>query len=223
MDEPVAKRVKTDDDIILYSYWRSSCSYRVRIAMEMKGIKYEYEPVHLVKNGGMHHSKEYVDTLNPMQQVPSVRIDGFILTQSVAIIEYLEETRGGHKLLPAEPRDRARVRMIVEIINSGIQPLQNLKLLKMWEENGGDKMEYGKQVITEGFRGLEKTFNQVDSQYCVGDKVTIADCFLVPQVYNAMRFKVEMEQFPIISRINKNLIELEQFKSAHPSAQIDAE
>ncbi|KAM4899392.1 maleylacetoacetate isomerase isoform 3-T3 [Sylvia borin] len=159
---------------ILYSYFRSSCSWRVRIALALKGISYDLVPVNLIKDGGQQFSAEF-KALNPMQQVPVLQIDGISLSQSLAIINYLEETHPNPRLLPQDPKKRAQVRMIADHIASGIQPLQ----------------------------------------------VSMADLCLVPQVANAERFKVDMRPYPIITRINKALLELEAFKISHPSRQPD--
>ena len=113
---------------ILYNYWRSSASWRVRIALNWKGIEYEYVPIHLLKDGGQQYSEDYKKK-NPMARVPALYIDGHTLAESVAILEYLEETRKERPLLPSDPIKRAQVRQLVEIVNSGIQPLQNLPVL----------------------------------------------------------------------------------------------
>jgi maleylacetoacetate isomerase len=232
------KKIKLDKDSVeatlsfleksptLYSYWRSSCSWRVRIALELKNIKYDYVPVHLVKNEQM--SQDYVK-LNPSEEVPTLCIDGNVLTQSVSIVEYLEETRPEIPLLPKDVAKRAQVRAICDIISCGIQPVQNLRVLRKimgWYDDADEKtkkkMEWGRYWIELGFKGLEKVLSSSAGRYCVGDNITMADLCLVPQVYNANRFKVDMSQFPIISRIDKTLSLNDAFKRAHPSAQPDA-
>ncbi|KAK8397951.1 hypothetical protein O3P69_003691 [Scylla paramamosain] len=173
---------------ILYSYFRSSCSWRVRIVLAHKSIDYEYRPIHLLKK------------------------------EQISIMEYLEETYPQNPLLPKEPLLRAKVREICEVIGSGIQPLQNLSVL---QKIGDEKMEWGHYYINKGFFALEQLLAGCAGKYSVGDQVTLADCCLVPQVYNANRFKVDMSQFPIISRIHEALNSVEAFKAAQPSNQPD--
>ncbi|XP_052638784.1 maleylacetoacetate isomerase isoform X2 [Harpia harpyja] len=202
---------------ILYSYFRSSCSWRVRIALALKGIAYDVVPVNLLKDGGQQFSAEF-KAVNPMQQVPALKIDGITLSQSLAIIHYLEDTCPNPRLLPQDLKKRAQVRMIADHIVSGIQPLQNLSILK---QMGEKKMEWARNCIASGFQALEQTLQHTAGCYCVGDEVSMADLCLVPQVFNAERFKVDMGPYPTITRINKALLELEAFKVSHPSLQPD--
>ncbi|KAM9651944.1 maleylacetoacetate isomerase isoform 2-T2 [Morphnus guianensis] len=202
---------------ILYSYFRSSCSWRVRIALALKGIAYDVVPVNLLKDGGQQFSAEF-KAVNPMQQVPALKIDGITLSQSLAIIHYLEDTCPNPRLLPQDLKKRAQVRMIADHIVSGIQPLQNLSILK---QMGEKKMEWARNCIASGFQALEQTLQHTAGRYCVGDEVSMADLCLVPQVFNAERFKVDMGPYPTITRINKALLELEAFKVSHPSLQPD--
>ncbi|NXA50400.1 MAAI isomerase, partial [Nothocercus julius] len=202
---------------ILYSYFRSSCSWRVRIALALKGITYNQVPVNLLKDGGQQHSAEY-KTLNPMQQVPTLKIDGITLSQSLAIIHYLEETRPIPRLLPQDPKKRAQVRMISDHVVSSIQPLQNLSIL---ERVGEKKLEWAQHYIKSGFQALEQILQHTAGRYCVGDEVSMADLCLVPQVFNAERYKVDLAPYPTIIRINKALLELEAFQVSHPSRQPD--
>ena len=208
----------------LYSYWRSSCSWRVRTSLALKGIEYEYIPVHLVKDGGQQHTDEYKQ-LNPQELVPTFVHGDIKLSQSLAILEYIEEafSSKGPRLLPENAADKARVRMLCELIACDIQPVQNLKILLRIAEMGGDKMAWGKQVITDGFRALEKSLSTTSGTYCFGDQITLADCCLPPQIYNAKRFSVEMDQFPIISRIGESLDKIDAFQKSHPSQQPDAQ
>ncbi|KAI0210000.1 Maleylacetoacetate isomerase [Lamellibrachia satsuma] len=212
----------SDNKVILYSYYRSSASWRVRLALAFKNIDYEYRAVHLVKGGGEQHTDEY-KTLNPSRQVPTLIIDGTTLTQSMAIIEYLEETKEGRHILPKDPVGRAQARRIAEMINSGIQPLQNLAVLEKLEtfSDSGKKQEWGHFWIDRGFQAVEAVLASTSGKYCVGNEVSIADLCLVPQVYNAKRFKVDMSQFPTINRIHDDLIKMEQFKKADPACQLD--
>lgn len=202
---------------ILYSYFRSSCSWRVRIALALKGIAYDQVPVNLVKDGGQQFSAEF-KAVNPMKQVPALKIDGITITQSLAIIQYLEDTRPNPRLLPQDPKKRAQVRMISDHIASGIQPLQNLSVLNKMGER---KMEWAQQCITSGFQALEQILQHTAGRYCVGDEVSMADLCLVPQAANAERYGVSLDPYPTITRINKALLELEAFKVSHPSRQPD--
>jgi maleylacetoacetate isomerase len=208
----------------LYSYWRSTCSWRVRIALALKEIDYEYIPVHLLKNGGEQHSEEYKN-LNPSELVPTL-IDGENhLSQSLAILEYLEEKYPdkGAKLLPVDFAHRATVRALCHIISSDTQPIQNLRVLEYVHSIGGNKMEWGKHWVTNGLSSFEKTLQRTAGTYCFGDTITLADCCLIPQLYNARRFGVELSAFPIISRIENTLTQLDAFKKAHPENQPDAQ
>ncbi|XP_030877612.1 maleylacetoacetate isomerase isoform X4 [Leptonychotes weddellii] len=159
---------------ILYSYFRSSCSWRVRIALALKSIDYETVPINLIKDGGQQFSEEF-QALNPMQQVPALKIDGITIGQSLAIIEYLEETRPTPRLLPQDPKRRAQVRMISDVIASGIQPLQNLSVLKqVGQEN---QLTWAQKVIRSGFNALEQILQSTAGKYCVGDEVSPPQAF----------------------------------------------
>ncbi|XP_064811703.1 maleylacetoacetate isomerase-like isoform X2 [Oncorhynchus masou masou] len=153
-----------------------------------------------------------------MQQVPAVQIDGITLSQSLAVIQYIEETRTGHRLLPADPKKRAQVRMISDLITSGIQPVQNLYVL---QKVGAEKVQWTHHFIQRGFEALEPILKGTAGKYCVGDEISMADICLVPQVYNAERFKVDVDQFPTIKRLNQTLLKVGAFKESHPSCQLD--
>jgi len=211
---------------LLYSYFRSSCSWRVRIALAVKGVEYETHAVNLVKDGGQQHASEY-RALNPMGQVPCLAVDGAIITQSLAILEFIEENWSDHPLLPADPVKRAKVREVCEVIGSGIQPIQNLSVINhvatLVEADAAvhTKLNWAKHYIAKGFDALEQMLAVSSGEYCVGDDVTLADCCLVPQVFNAIRFKVEMEKYPVISRIEERLRAHPAFIAAHPTRQPD--
>lgn len=204
--------------VVLHSYWRSSSAWRVRIALALKNIPYEYRAVHLVKDGGEQLKPEF-GSLNPMQAIPVLQIDGLTLSESVAIIEYLEETRPDVPLLPKDAGQRAKIRRIAEIINADIQPLQNLRILKrIPEENRAD---WPKSFIEHGFRAIEAFLKESAGKYCFGDSVTLADVFLVPQVASARRFNVDLAAFPTIARIDEELSKLTAFQAAHSNNQPD--
>uniref|UniRef100_A0A667XY37 Maleylacetoacetate isomerase n=2 Tax=Myripristis murdjan TaxID=586833 RepID=A0A667XY37_9TELE len=205
------------DGPVLHGYFRSSCSWRVRIAFALKGIEYDQVPVNLIKDGGQQLTDKF-KTLNPMQQVPAVEIDGITISQSLAVIQYIEETRPGPRLLPTDPKKRAQVRMICDLIASGIQPLQNLYVI---QKIGAEKVQWAQHFIERGFQALEPILKETAGKYCVGDEISMADICLVPQVYNAERFKVDVGKYPTIKRLNQTLIEIEAFKVSHPSCQPD--
>jgi maleylacetoacetate isomerase len=212
----------------LYDYWRSSASYRVRIALNLKGLLYEQHPVHLVRDGGEQHSPEY-RAVNPQELVP-VLVDGRrVIRQSMAIIEYLDETYDGEmKLLPATARDRARVRALAQMVACDIHPLNNRRVMLYLENELGASADardrWTRRWIEEGFRSFETLVSGHPSagRFCEGDSPTIADVCLVPQVYNAVRFGVGMEPFPEIRRIVDACLELDAFERARPENQLDA-
>jgi len=203
---------------ILYSFWRSSCSWRVRIALNLKEIPYEIKPVSLVKSGGEQHSNDFRD-LNPIEQVPVLQIDGNTIIESLNILHYLEETRPQRPLMPQDVLKRAKVREICEVIASGIQPLQNLFVLIQVGE--AKKTEWAQLFINRGFRAVEKLLTSSAGKYSVGDEISLADCCLIPQVFNARRFGVDLRPYPIILRIDRELENHPAFQAAHPSNQPD--
>lgn len=208
---------------ILYNYFRSSSSWRVRIALELKNIDYEYKPVSLIKDGGEQFFDEF-SKMNPKNEVPVLSIDNQILLQSLSIIEYIDETRKTEvNLLPKDPILRAKSRQIAEIINSGMQPYQNLAAIKKIASYAGDekKLEWIQFYLNKGFKAIENVLEQTSGKYCVGDEVSIADLCLVPQVYSAHRFKIDMTKYPNVTRINLELEQLNSFKKAHAHRQPD--
>jgi len=180
----------------------------------------EHRPVHLVKDGGEQLKPEY-GSVNPLHQVPSFLIDGIRLTQSMAIMEYINEICPKANLLPSSSKERAKVRMICEMINSGIQPIQNLSVMKKHSDKQEERVAWSHFFIDKGFVALEKVLAETAGTCCVGDEVTLADCCLVPQVYNAQRFSVDMSKFPVIAGVHANLEKKDEFIAAHPSKQID--
>ena len=204
----------------LHGYWRSSASWRVRIALNVKGIEYEYIPVNLLK--GEQKSEEHLK-LNPSGFVPALEIDGHILTESLPIIEYLDEAYPDKaKMLPEDKLQRFQARRLAEVVNSGIQPIQNLSVLNRIADIGGDKTEWAKVTITNGLKVLETLVSQSKGKFCVGDEITIADCCLVPQLYSADRFGVDMTQFPLLCEIRENLNNVPEVAAAHANVQVDA-
>jgi maleylacetoacetate isomerase len=209
----------------LYSYFRSSAAYRVRIALNLKGIAYETVSVHLVKDGGHNRRPEY-RAVNPQMRVPALVTDtGEVLIQSLAIIDYLDETHPDPPFLPKDPIARARARALADIVACDIHPLNNtspLRYLKrqLHQEQGAIDAWYH-HWVTEGFEALEALV--APSPYCCGGALTIADILLVPQVYNARRLKVPLDAFPKIVAIEAACLALPAFERARPENQPDAE
>lgn len=210
----------------LYNYFRSSASYRVRIALHWKGLEFEYLPIHLVKNGGEQRSDDY-RKLNPMAHVPTLVHGDFALPESMAILLYLERLWPKKPLFPKEEEAYGRTIQLCEIVNSGIQPYQNLKVTNDFEKaHGWDKAKVQQWVqnwVLPGLKNLETVLQNSAGQFAVGDEVTAADAFIVPQLFSSRRFKIDTTQFPVLSRIETNALELEAFKKAHPEAQPDFE
>lgn len=207
---------------VLYGYWRSSCSWRVRIALNLKGIDYANVPVHLVKDGGEQNTPEHL-ARNPMAQVPAFTVSGGTLSQSLPIIEFIDEMHPEPPLLPADPVVRALARGLAELVNAGIQPLQNLSVLQhVVNTLDGDKIAWGRHWIQRGLDRMEQAVQATAGQFCVGDQVTIADLCLVPQLYNARRFGCDESKWPTLLRIEAACAAIEAFRAAHPSVQPDA-
>ena len=210
----------------LYTYWRSSCSWRVRIALNLKGLDYELHPVHLVKDGGEQHSEWYRE-INPQAQLPTLELsDGTHLTQSMAIMMYLERVHPAVSLLPTEPLLYAKVIQLAEIINAGIQPLQNLSVLQFLNKQDPSKelsMSWARGVIQKGLEDLESLGAESTTQFLLTDTPTIAECCLIPQLYNARRFGCDLSKVPRLLEVEQACEGLEGFKQAHPSVQPDAQ
>ena len=211
---------------VLYGYWRSSSSYRVRIALNLKGIDYEQIPVHLVRNGGEQNQPAYRE-INPLGLVPALVHDGLVVVQSLAICEYLEEAFPMPPLLPADKRGRARVRSIAQSIASEIQPMNNLGVMQYLKMEMGQTEETVRNWyvhwVNRGFSSIESWLGSRDTgEFCHGDAPGLADCFLVPQVYNAERFNCDLEPYPRIMKITSLCRELTGFRAAAPENQPDA-
>ncbi|UXI69204.1 maleylacetoacetate isomerase [Tahibacter amnicola] len=212
----------------LYSYWRSSAAYRVRIALNLKGLAHEIIPVNLAADGGEQHSAEY-HAVNPQELVPVLRDGGRIIRQSMAIIEYLDETYDGElKLLPTPARDRARVRGLAQLICCDIHPINNLRVLQYLEREFNtpqvERERWVRHWIAEGFRAFEAllTENPATGLFCEGDDPSLADVCLVPQVYNARRWGLDLDAFPTIQRIDAECLKQSAFELARPENQPDA-
>lgn len=209
----------------LYTYFRSSAAYRVRIALNLKGIATEQISIHLTKDGGKQHTPEY-RAVNPQRRVPSLVLDdGEVMMQSPAIIEYLDELQPKPPLLPAEPVARARVRAFAAVIGCDIHPLDNLAPLQylkrvLKQEQPAIDAWYHHWVI-EGFTALETMIRP--GPYCFGAEVTLADIYLVPQMYNARRLKVPLDAFPKLVAADAACLKLPAFDRARPENQSDAE
>lgn len=216
------------ETLTLYSYWRSSAAYRVRIALNLKQLFYTTIPVHLLNNGGEQHADAYRE-LNPQESVP-VLLDGArVFRQSMAIIEYLDEAYpSGASLLPSTARERARVRAFAQTIACDIHPLNNLRVMQFLERDFSspavERERWSRHWITEGFRALQALLGDNSSMglFCEGDSPTLADICLVPQVYNARRTGVDLTPFPDIVRIEQQCLALPAFDAARPENQPDA-
>ena len=210
----------------LYTYWRSSCSYRVRIALNLKGLEFDSVPVHLVRDGGGQHSDDY-RRLNPQGLVPTLLDDGQAITQSLAIIEYLEELHPEPALLPMDARQRARVRGMAYLVACEMQPMNNLGILQFLKRKMGSEQadidRWYRHFVDRGFTALEHILSDSPATYCHGDAPGLADICLVPQVYNAERFGCALDSYPNITRINELCLSHKAFANAIPEAQPDAE
>lgn len=209
-------------DFVLYNYFRSSTSYRARIALNLKGIRYEYSPIHLLN--GDQHSVEY-KAKNPSGEVPTLVHKNRAIAQSMAIVEYLDAIQPSPRLFPADAYLAAKVRQFCETINSGMHAYQNLKTLKYLETefnaSPGQRIVWTNHWLQKGFQSLEEQLHGVAGTYCFGDNITAADAFLVPQVFVAKRFNVDIAKFPLCRGIAERCEAHVAFAKAHPYRQID--
>lgn len=209
-------------DLKLYSYFRSSASYRVRIALHWKQLPFEYIPVHLTKG---EQALANFRSVNPMGHVPALIHDGVAIAESVAILDYLDHVWPKRPLFPADVGLRAKTLQICEIINSGIQPLQNLKVtnylenVQSWSKDQSNG--WVRHWIEDGLSNLEKVLETTAGTHALGGFITAADAFIIPQCFASRRFKVEIENYPVLARIEKSAIALPEFQKAHPQAQPD--
>jgi maleylacetoacetate isomerase len=212
----------------LYTFFRSSASYRVRIALNLKGIAYEQAPIHLRRGGGEQFGAAY-RALNPQALVPTLEDGGKILTQSLAIIEYLEEKQPQPPLLPKDPADKALVRSMAMIVACEVHPIQNLRVLnyvkKEYNQTDEQVNRWAQHWIDLGLSALEEMLaaQPKRGKYCWGDSPTLADICLVPQLGNARRYGCELSRYPNILAVEKNCTALPPFIDAAPEKQSDAE
>lgn len=210
----------------LYNYWRSSSSWRVRIALAFKGLEYEYIPVHLIKDGGEQHA-QWFHEVNPTHQVPVLELPDAerprYVGQSVAILSLLEDLHPDPPFLPSNPFERARAIQLAELVNSGIQPLQNLAVIQALKGHGIDAKAWCADVIERGLGAYEDLVAETAGDFSIGDTPTWADAFLVPQLYNARRFGVDVSAFPTVARIEGHCLYHPAFANSHPDQMPDAQ
>ena len=209
----------------LFSYFRSSAAWRVRIALALKGLDCDYRAVHLLKN---EHTAEGYARMQPSMLVPSLVVDDdTVLSQSLAIIEYLDETHPAPPLLPADPRGRAQVRALAQDIACDIHPLNNLRVLRYLVQEMGvsddQKNRWIRHWIETGLAVVEQRLQASAGQFCHGDAPSLADCVLVPQVFNMQRFECRTDHLPTVMRIAAHCMTLPAFANTHPSQCPDAE
>ena len=219
--------IPVDDGIVLYTYWRSSAAYRVRIGLELKGLAWEARPVHLVRDGVEQHRDAY-RALNPQQQVPTLLHEGHVLTQSLAILEYLDERFPQVPLLPADAAGRARVRALAQLVACDIHPINNLRVMQYLERDlqvpADARTQWTLHWIAEGFAAMEALLvNSRDTgAFCHGDRPGLADICLLPQLYNAHRFGLDLAPYPTLRRIEAACQAVDAFDRARPENQPDA-
>lgn len=212
----------------LHTYFRSSAAFRVRIALNLKGLAYETVPRHLLRNGGEHRTAEYL-AANPQGLIPALEDGGVVLAQSLAIVEYLEEKYPNPPLLPRDPVQRSQVRAMALGIACDVHPLQNLRvtnyLSQELKQDDAAVDRWRIHWIATGLGALEELVKRHsgDGRYCFGRSVTLADVFLLPQLVSAQRFKCDLEPYPMLRGIGAHLETLPPFAKAAPAAQPDAE
>jgi len=219
--------IPVDDGLVLYTYWRSSAAYRVRIGLELKGLAWEGRPVHLVRDGGEQHADAYA-ALNPQQLVPTLLHDGHAFTQSLAILEYLDERYPQVPLLPADAVGRARVRALAELVACDIHPINNLRVMRYLERRlealADARTQWTLHWMADGFAAMEAMLaGSADTGvFCHGDRPGLADICLLPQLYNAHRFGLDLAPYPTLRRIEAACQALDAFDCARPENQPDA-
>jgi maleylacetoacetate isomerase len=211
-------------EIILHEYFRSSASYRVRIGLNYKGIDYKVQPVHLLKNGGEQLQSAYKE-LNPMCEVPVLIYQGKAIGQSMAILLLLEDISQEPRLFGRSPLERARVVQLCENINTGIHPLQNLKVLTYLEKELGfdqaKKDVWSQHWVNLGLTALNTEAEKSAGSFMMGAELSAFELYLIPQLFNARRFKMDLSKYPVLLRIEESCLKLDCFKKAHPHRQED--
>lgn len=208
----------------LYDYDRSSASYRVRIALRLKAIRFETLPVHLINHGGEQHQPEYL-AINPLALVPTLRENGHVLTQSLAIIEYLDEINPEPPLLPQTPLARAQVRSMASMIACDVHPLNNLRVLQQLRQqfnaSEAEVQRWYHGWLEKGFHAFEATLRALNRKkpVCFGSEVSLADICLIPQVYNAKRFNFPLGHYPLIHEIYDYCLTIDAFAKSAPEAE----
>lgn len=208
-------------DLTLYHYWRSSSSWRVRWGMKIKGIKWHDVPVNLLADA--QKSPDYLK-VNPAGFVPAIEVGGRCFGESLAILEWLEETHPAPPLLPADPMDRMQVRQLMFQIACNTQPVQNLSVMRLHSADKEEQQKWARHWITAGLAGYENLLRHGrPGKFSFGDHVTMADLCLVPQIYNALRFNVDVSRWPLLDGIGQRCMELPECKAAHPDKQPGAQ
>lgn len=200
----------------LYHYWRSSSSWRVRWALALKEVNYKSHPINLLKQEQSYPA--YVK-LNPAAQVPCLVIGDNTLSESMAMIEWLEETYPEPALLPKDPWRRAEIRSLSGMVYSGIQPIGNLKVTGHYSSDAEKKTAWGRHFVEEGLLPVETMLRKYSGKWCFGDELTMADLFLVPQIYNAHRVSVDMKRFPLAQEIYERALKTKACEEAAPHNQ----
>ncbi|MGD8568593.1 MAG: maleylacetoacetate isomerase [Gammaproteobacteria bacterium] len=214
------------EPLTLYTYCKSSAAYRVRIALNLKKLPYQPVYISLIKDGGENYRPAYRE-INPQAMVPTLQANQHTLTQSTAIVEFLEQQYPQPALLPVDPVARAHARSYAQMVACDIHPLNNLRVLEYlvneFNVDETSKLQWYQYWIYEGFNAIEQRLadSPLTSDFCIGNTPTIADVFLVPQVYNARRYHCELDTYSHISRINDNCLALEAFRQAAPEQQAD--
>lgn len=208
----------------LYDYYRSTACYRVRIALNLKSINYELLVVHLMNNGGEHHSSDYLK-LNPQGLVPTLDENGHIISQSLAIIEYLDEISPQPPLLPSTPLARAHVRSLALLVACDIHPINNLRVInKLRSQFNADETEvmlWYHHWLKQGFDAFETQLQSLSTKskgFAYGQEISLADICLIPQVFNANRFNFSMEAYPLINQVVEHCLQIPAFRDAAPNA-----
>lgn len=209
---------RAEDELVLHHYWRSSSSWRVRWALAIKGVSYRSNAIDLLHG---EQSREEFRAHSPMGLVPSLMVSGRALTESVAIIEWLEDSRAQPPLFPADPWLRARTRQLVELVNSGTQPLQNLAVMKHLSNDPAAQRAWARHWVTRGLAAFERELEVLDGEgvrgpHCLGAAITAADLFLVPQVYNARRFELDLAPYPRLVAAERAALATEAAMASHP-------